>query len=237
MIPPFVGERRPFELALPPTAPWEKTKMALLWPLAVVRMVLIAAVLVCAWLLSLPALCCHPHGRARMLWLLPIRLLLRLVGFINGFFWIPVVQPPGEQRPASAGRKVAPAFIVANHVGRWDVWKLVCDHGCGVVVDKGLLGVPLLGRVFCAFGSIGVDRKSRDSRAAARQALCEHAERWRTAMAAAEVSGPASLPFRPLLVFAEGCTTPDCVLTKFQVGAFAALLPVLPIVVSYPAQQ
>ena len=152
---------------------------------------------------------------------------------INGFYWIPVAHPPGERVAGSDARNVVPAFIVANHVGRWDVWKLICDHGCGVVVDKGLLHVPLLGRIFCALGSIGVDRKSATSRSAARQALSEHAERWR----AANIGKPLTLPFRPLVVFVEGCTTPDWALTKFQLGAFAPLLPVLPIFISYPARQ
>ena len=127
MIPPFpLGERRPFALALPPTAPWEVAKMALLWPLAVVRIILIAFVLACAWLLSFPTLCCQPHGRAWALWLLPIRLLLRSIAFINGFYWIPVVHPPSERVAGSDARNVVPASFTTTTGARCLIFACQC---------------------------------------------------------------------------------------------------------------
>ena len=144
-----------------------------------------------------------------------VRLCLRLVLFIFGFYWIEVV----DRRSVPCGLATTSRVIVANHVGYFDMWAIVAYLGCGVVVAEGTLSLPLLGPCLASLGCVSVNRGTQSGRDIAKTDLL------------ARIADEA-LP--PLLVFAEGCTSNDEVLCLFRQGAFLPGLPVQPLFIRYP---
>eukprot|EP00741_Cyanophora_paradoxa_P016826 tig00020943_g16250.t1 len=117
-------------------------------------------------------------------------------------------------------RRDLPRIIVANHVSYLDALLVLYFWSCGGVAKIELSRVPLIGFVISSLQSIFVDRKDPG----ARQAVLEALKRRATAQ--------EDLP--PIVIFPEGTTTTGRKLIRFNRGAFAPGVPVLPVVIRYP---
>jgi lysophosphatidylcholine acyltransferase/lyso-PAF acetyltransferase len=115
-----------------------------------------------------------------------------------------------------ASQQEAP-IVVANHVcGLIEGMYLL---RCATMVEAHYLTNPLLGPIMMATSSIFVDRADPQSREVAKQALKRRAQ---------EPDWPKTL------VFPEGTCTNGSALVQFKLGAFAAGVPVQPVVFRYP---
>jgi 1-acyl-sn-glycerol-3-phosphate acyltransferase len=127
-----------------------------------------------------------------------VRLSMRIVLFICGFYWVCC----SDLRSKSAAPR-AP-IIVANHIGMMDAFLIFVQTGCAAAGKAELFKLPLVGRILSALQCIRVDRKSSAGRARAKAEIVERATN--------------DEPWPRLLVFPEGTTSQASVLTMFKAG-------------------
>jgi len=142
----------------------------------------------------------------------PVYPLLRLQLFLCGFHWIEVEGTP-------APREVAPV-MVANHTTVSDPVALFALNAASVVSREENGAMPVIGGILKSLQTLFVNRAGTpEERLAVKEAMLRRATDDRMPR---------------LLVFPEAtCTNGRAVIT-FKLGPFAPLLPVQPVVVTYP---
>jgi len=156
-----------------------------------------------------------PMNGCRRLFLKPVRLLQRLVMFVFGYYWIPIIGKPAK-------RSEAMVFTVASHSTFLDPWVLGWAIGMyGGLGKEEAKKTPIFGTIFMASQAIAVQRESSGGRKAA---LTEFVRRAQTV----EEKWPQ------LLVFPEGTCTNRKALIQFKKGAFAPGMPVQPVLLRWP---
>lgn len=208
---PFINHSTPMD------APWEIFKYVVMFPVFVLRVLLMAACFFFGWAWSSLALIGakniytkpHPKWRRNLLW--PISWGARGVLFACGYHWIEVIGKP-------APRSKAP-IIVCNHVTFVDPVYMFVAHLPMIVTAKENLNIFVAGTVMKALQVVTVDRANPNSRRDAsgeikRRAMCND---W-----------------APVNLFPEATTTNGRSMVSFKTGAFMPGLPVQPVVITYP---
>lgn len=198
----------PFVSSTPVTC-YETIKMIIMTLICIplLRIILILLVFLFAWLFAVIGNCC---GKCFFKYL--VRGCLRIVLFIQGFYWI-TVKDLRKKGPRKAN------LLVANHISVNDHIKIILDTGCSTAGKSEVFSNPLLGPILKLFDCIPVNRHSSEGRKTAMKAISDRA---------ADLSSP------PLLVFPEGTTSIESVLTMFKAGSFVPGQPVQPICIRYP---
>jgi len=126
--------------------------------------------------------------------------------------------------PRSAKNMSITPVLVSNHVCYLDgaILASIC-RAPRVVAMSGSRKAPVVGKLMEEMDVIFVDRNRQDSREATLAAIGEHNVRWK----------PGD---RPLLIFPEGGTTNGEGLKDFKKGAFAAGMPVRPMLLVYTSK-
>lgn len=217
------GERvNPFENRSTFSGPWFQFKLVLgfcfLFPLRLgLSLLLMVPLLALFWLISLnmPADKTVPFPAWRLRLLVLLRWLIRLFLFIFGFYYIEEKGAPDPRAPV----------IVAKHLSYWETIyfaaRLNISPVSAAANSRGVIGKAL--RVLQA---VLVDRSSESSRAAALTGIIERIKLFQ--------QHPGQFP--PILIFPEG-TTANGALISFKVGAFAAGVPVQPVLISFPSRH
>lgn len=151
--------------------------------------------------------------------------------YANGILPEVVYEPlkTADAADAAAGQrnKDDPALtpvLVSNHTCYMDGLILAVEFGAPrIVATSGSKDAPVVGTLMQEMDVIFVDREDSNSRQATLDAINEHCHTW----------APGK---RPLLVFPEGKTTNGEALLPFKKGAFAAGLPVRPVIMVYTGQ-
>eukprot|EP00457_Paulinella_chromatophora_P004268 gb/GEZN01004280.1/.p1 GENE.gb/GEZN01004280.1/~~gb/GEZN01004280.1/.p1 ORF type:complete len:588 (+),score=100.41 gb/GEZN01004280.1/:213-1766(+) len=160
-----------------------------------------------------------PHGPIRRLWTYPMRLMARLVLFWSGFYYIPVVYPPGQRGCCGFGKAKTARVMVANHIAIVDALTFIWLNGAIVAAKEPVFRVPILGTILSAMQFIAIDRRSEDSRRKSKEEMQRRMQ-------------DETCP--PVLIFPEGTTSNPKVLTQFAGGAFSNGLAVQPVLLRYP---
>jgi len=100
-----------------------------------------------------------------------------------------------------------------------DALPIMITHGCSAAAKKEVFTIPLVGSLLRAFQGIPIDRNTPEGR---RNAIKQLADRC------------SDTRFPPLLIFPEGTTSMDKVLTLFKPGPFIAGKPVQPVILRFP---
>lgn len=186
--------------------------------IAPLRALLAALILLSMWPDVLIASVGHnqnePLGCVRKLATYVIRFKMRITLFVLGVYYIPII----DHNSAKDFKRNA-NIIVANHVSLLDAIPIIIRHGCSAAAKKEVFKMPFIGSLMRAFQGIPIDRSSSEGRRAAIKQLANRC------------SDPR-LP--PLLIFPEGTTSVDNVLTLFKPGPFIAGKPVQPVVIRFP---
>ena len=156
-------------------------------------------------------------AKVRAVVVLPVRLLCRIALLGAGFWRIPT---RGAFEPGRGGAHL----VVANHCSVGDVLYAVYALAPAFLAKAEATRIPYIGAAASALGCVLVDRRSAESRAAARAAIAERA-------ATCDPEAP------PLLIFPEGTTTNGLCLITWERGAFAPARPVVPMAIAYPKGQ
>eukprot|EP01084_Bolivina_argentea_P239102 401839_1 len=201
-------ERRPLSC-------YEKIKMFLMVITGIVpvRMILFLILSILLYLFSIPVTCCNKnlHTKPLSCWRKSFQwimyLLVRIILFIMGFYWI-------STKDINKFRKSNCRIIVANHHTLFDgfiLWWL-CKATAASKIE--LKAIPLGGRIADAFQTIWINRLVRHGRREAIQQILRH------------VADP-KLP--PLVIFPQGTCSEIGILTTFKKGGFLSGLPVQPV--------
>ncbi|ETW09963.1 hypothetical protein H310_00380 [Aphanomyces invadans] len=216
----------PFVYQTPTMSMYERVKTVVMCVLLVpvIRMLLVMVLLVPIVFLAFVGTLGHSHqdkdghlvpmARWRRCIVYPIRWFIRAILFVFGFYYIKVTHPP-----KSSPRKVLTQLIVANHIGFIDGLFFAAHCFPSVAVRGDMGNAPIIGPVLRAMDPVLIDRKSAAGRKKAFTDIHDHMKDTR---------------FPPLLIFPEGTTSSQDYLTKFKKGAFAAGLPVQPVLLKYP---
>ncbi|ETV87415.1 hypothetical protein H257_00998 [Aphanomyces astaci] len=214
----------PFVYQTPTMSTYERVKTVVMCVLLVpvIRVLLVLVLLIPVVLLATLGTLGHSHqdkdghllpmSRWRRCVVYPIRWFLRAILFVFGFYYIKVSHAPKSSAAPTQ-------LLVANHIGFIDglFFGAYCFPSVAVRGDLG--SAPIIGPVLRAMDPVLIDRKSAAGRKKAFTDIHDHMTDTR---------------FPPLLIFPEGTTSSQDYLTKFKKGAFAAGLPVQPVVLKYP---
>lgn len=215
-------EHNPFSYGTPVTC-YEGSKMFLMVMSGVVLCRVVLLMLTIPWMLlfaffaqagvdqSYPP---KPIPRWRCIFLFPLRLCCRWILFILGFYWLEVA---GNCCPPCGGPS-APV-IVCNHVSLLDILILYYIKGPSAVGKAELWDNCVLRVLAQAVQAIPVDRRTAEGRQRCKDLI------------ALQTAGPQ---YPQLLIFPQGTTTRQTVVSMFKNGAFTPGLPVLPVTITYP---
>ena len=140
--------------------------------------------------------------------------------FALGFWRIHGTDAEGYDPNVKGGKG---ATIVSNHVGIGDPCLLAYLYAPSFVAKMLIAKIPFVGRVGSSQHSFYIDRFNNG----ARKTTSAIIERQHQAM-------DAALNIPPVAIFPEGTTTNGRYLLRFRTGAFAAGLPVAPVLLKYP---
>ncbi|KAF0695492.1 Aste57867_13685 [Aphanomyces stellatus] len=214
----------PFVYQTPTMTPYELVKTVLMCVLLIplIRLLLVLVLIIPVVLLAFLGTLGHKHQDAdghlvpmatwRRVVVHPIRWFLRLILFVFGFYYIKTTYPKKKSHHKTQ-------LIIANHIGFIDglFFGAQCFPSVAVRGDMG--DAPIIGPVLRAMDPVLIDRKSAQGRKRAFDDIRDHM---------------VNDKFPPLLIFPEGTTSNQDYLTKFKKGAFAAGLPVQPVILKYP---
>ncbi|CAK4077045.1 unnamed protein product [Aphanomyces euteiches] len=215
-------DSNPFVYQTPTMSTYEKIKTLIMCLLLIplIRLLLVLLLCIPIAFLAVVGTLGHKHKNAeghlvpmakwRRAVVYPIRWLLRIMLFVFGFYYIKVTYPK---------KKAKTQVIVANHIGFIDGLFFAAECFPSVAVRGDMGDAPIIGPVLRAMDPVLVDRKSAQGRKKAFDDIHDHMNDDR---------------FPPLLIFPEGTTSNQDYLTKFKKGAFAAGLPVQPVILKYP---
>lgn len=171
-------QKTPFRSRTEKVTVCEALKMVIMFPVALIRLVLIILVVILCVVWSNIFTMCHPkepdqetedlvpHGPCRRFMLTPITYAARLVMFIMGFVY---VHEKGCCACSVSSR--FPPVIVSNHVNFVDPIFLFYKFFCCTAASSWIARVPLLGTMLLAFSPILVDRNSPEGRSRAAAAM------------------------------------------------------------------
>lgn len=136
------------------------------------------------------------------------------------------------------GEPLGAPVLVSNHVSWLDVLVLASAFWPRFVSKAELQSVPLLGALASAHRTVFVDAQFR-RHATSAPLLGALPGDGSAALASTIVAeaGCGGSQNPPIAVFPEGTTTNGCAVLPFRTGAFAADLPVQPVVLQYPHQD
>lgn len=211
--------------------PWLNDRSAMTWRQTVLAVVVVpprivmclamAAVLMPLSIALMALATATPHAwrgpRLRAAVVLPVRLLCR-IGLLGAGFWR--ITTRGSYEPGRGGAHI----VVCNHCSVGDVLFAVYYLAPAFLAKAEATRIPYIGAAAAALGCVLVDRRSAESRAAARNAIAERA-------AARDPTAP------PLLIFPEGTTTNGLCLLAWERGAFNPGRAVVPMAIAYPKGQ
>lgn len=165
------------------------------------------------------------------------RALSRVMLFIFGFYWIPVIPHPlpspqdststtqeNKPQPEETGR---PGVIISNHVSYLDILYHMSSSFPSFVAKRSVAKLPFVGLISKCLGCVYVQRESKASDFKGVSAVVT--ERIR------EAHQYKSAPL--MMLFPEGTTTNGDYLLPFKTGGFLAKAPVLPVILKYPYQR
>eukprot|EP00403_Amphidinium_massartii_P003497 CAMPEP_0178374632 /NCGR_PEP_ID=MMETSP0689_2-20121128/2476_1 /TAXON_ID=160604 /ORGANISM="Amphidinium massartii, Strain CS-259" /LENGTH=495 /DNA_ID=CAMNT_0019994607 /DNA_START=83 /DNA_END=1567 /DNA_ORIENTATION=+ len=210
--------------------PYEVFKLILLFPLALIRVILasillvVAVLLVRLMILGLPAISddqgCLYHTEPLPAWRRSIGktfvYIARLITVCFGFLCVNVVDSRADPS------KTANIIVGAPHLTDFDMFFIFWAFGeiLPAVADMQIYHAPLVSSLGIANQSIFVDVYSKESKAACKRGIAKRASKeWTGA---------------PLLIFPEGRITNGSVLIQFKSGAFNPGEPVQPVLMRYP---
>merc|ERR1719188_1526966 len=131
---------------------------------------------------------------------------------------------PHGAEPASAEDVRQAPLLVSNHTSYLDGLVLAACLGFPrVVAMAGSRKVPIVGKLMEEMDCVFVDRSSNDSRRSTLEAITQHCASWTPGR-------------RSMMIFPEGTTSNGQGLLPFRRGAFAAGLPVRPVILVYTGQ-
>jgi Ca2+-binding EF-hand superfamily protein/1-acyl-sn-glycerol-3-phosphate acyltransferase len=165
--------------------------------------------------LNMPADKTVPFPPWRLRLLAVLRWLIRLFLFIFGFYYIEEKGRPDPRAPV----------IVAKHVSYWETIYFAARLNISPVSAAGN-STGIIGKALRVLQAVLVDRSSESSRAAALTGIIDRVKLFQ--------EHPGQFP--PILIFPEG-TTANGALISFKVGAFAAGVPVQPVLISFPSRH
>ena len=144
----------------------------------------------------------------------PIPYLVRIYMFCLGFYWVETVGKP-------CSIKEARIVVCAPHSTVVDTFYIIYAFSFPSAISKiENLNLPLSGTAFKAMQAVAVDRKSRNNKNLALDALSKHAKDTKQT--------------RHLMVFPEGTCTNRSALITFKRGAFVPGEPVQPVCLEWP---
>ena len=111
------------------------------------------------------------------------------------------------------------SLIICNHLGYYDVIAYMAINGSGFMAMKAVGNAPIGGDIAFHIGSIFVERDNEESRKKSFEKLMKRQNEFYEGK-----------NFYKLLIFPEGTTTNNRYLRSFKKGAFAALLPLKPMI-------
>lgn len=250
---PFVGKKPNFPI-------FEVIKCFLMIPIAIVRIVLVLIALLFLWFLCKLTTICksnidEPHSFFRKFFLLFVRLNVRIILFICGFYWIKVNDyRQTKQRSSERVARAIPPRSRSDRrkpfgcceaavgkepsgpgLGRSESNIIVANHYSmydhfKIFFDTACSGATKIENFnIPVFGSIAKATQSvsidRSTHHGRQYALQQIENR----------SERNDLP--PLLVFPQGTTTNSLCLTGFKKGAFIGGVPVQPVCIRYKCNQ
>ncbi|KAH9259431.1 hypothetical protein BASA81_002474 [Batrachochytrium salamandrivorans] len=200
---------------------YSKIKTVLLFPLAVIR------ILVCVFLCLSAALWCRlllvgfpppapDCSDPEMSWLrrktinVTVRAHCRMFLFVMGFYWIPITGRPDPQCK----------LMLANHTTMVDVVVLLYACAPSFLSKASVLQAPLIGSVCRAMQVIGVDRFNPKDKLKTKTKMANY-------LAHTSPHHPA------LMVFPEGTTSRYDTVMRFKPGAFDFGLPIQPVLLHW----
>jgi lysophosphatidylcholine acyltransferase/lyso-PAF acetyltransferase len=163
----------------------------------------------------------EPMGPFRRFLMLPVRFWMRMWYMPFGYYYIPVFYRGNKGSLVDPRRVfgIGARVIVCNHLGLTYAVKILIDTGASVAVKHTLLDLPMVGVVLQALMVIPIDRRTSESRKRSKELLEKR------------IRDPR---FPPVLIFPQGTTTNQWVLTQFSVGAFSSGVPVQPVCLRFP---
>jgi len=223
------GQDNPFENPAEWT-PYEVAKLILLFPLALIRVILATILLIIAVLLARACIIgtpkievdngCMYHSVPFTEWRRslgkPILFIVRLITMLFGFFCIDIIDSRSDPQ------KRANIVVGAPHLTDFDMMfiYLAFNEVLPAVADMQIYKAPLVSSAGIASQSIFVDVTSKASKDACKRAIAMRASSTWTGA--------------PLLIFPEGRITNGSVLIQFKAGAFMPGQPVQPVILRYP---
>jgi lysophosphatidylcholine acyltransferase / lyso-PAF acetyltransferase len=208
-------------------------KMILLLPLALVRVILIVAMVLIAAPFAYLALCGYDPGPDPLLpnplpcWrkalFLPIRFATRGMLFCFGYMWIPV---KGRKAPATE----AP-LLVPNHLGAIEPFYLMCRYGVSHVAKADTINTPIMGVLAKGMLQIFV-RRSADDKPTPGDGTLAARDTAAAIEKRAQNMGAGGYP--TLALYPEATTTNGRCLLNFKTGAFRPGCPVQPCIIKHP---
>ncbi|KAL0209607.1 hypothetical protein RCL1_008445 [Eukaryota sp. TZLM3-RCL] len=154
-----------------------------------------------------------PKYRTKVLFVF-FRFMVRLIMFVNGYYWIEEI----GTKPENSAKYI----IVPNHSNWQDIMFMLTLFPPSFIAKSSTKNIPFVGGIAKSLRSIFVNRDDPLARQKVAEQIKLRAQEAR--------EGKESIP---LLVFAEGTTTPGHGLLTFKRGAFAPLVPVQPIIFRY----
>lgn len=116
------------------------------------------------------------------------------------------------------------AFIISNHISSFEAWYLIYKYSSCFIAKKTIETLIFFGRIAKMRDCLFVDRTDNTKRNELANLI--------------KVRGEGYLNNKeenfPLTIFAEGTTTNGEYLIKFKRGAFTSMLPVRPVIFSFP---
>ena len=223
----------PFVNATPRPGIVEWTKMILLLPLALVRVVLALTLLLVGALFAYPSLWGYQPGPDANLpaplscWrkalFFPMRVATRGVLFCLGFMYIRV---KGHKAPATE----AP-LLVPNHVGFVEPLFLMCRFGVSHVAKADTKKTPLMGALATAALQVFVRRAADDQPTPGDGTV---SARDAAAAIAARANNMGANGYPTLCLYPEATTVNGKCLINFKTGAFRPGCPVQPCIIRLP---
>jgi len=172
---------------------------------------LIANILVCGAETEKDGYMSRPYSCFQMFAIKFCMLFCRIMLAMFGMYWIQT-DWKGDSYKQKHG------IVVANHICLWDGCILLYTFGLASAVGKKeLYSLPVVGKMCQALKVIPADRYTKEGKALTIKRMEDRAKN----------------PTVPLIIFPQGTTAPQKLLTKFKWGAFKYGHPVTPVTLQY----
>ena len=157
----------------------------------------------------------HPNNR--YIFRFFMRVYVRMMLFVWGFYWISVDHKEVEKTPEG---HPTPGIIVANHTSFIEPFIIFYLEGVSALGKIEAVRAPVIGRIVSAMQFLAVDRSNRENRHAVGDEIKRRAK--------------SKGAWPPLLIHPEGTCCNRQAIIKFKAGAFIPLRPVRAMAVDFP---